>query len=299
MFAETANATEERTIYPYSTLSPKAVSVVYRSPQNERWSRSSNLPNRVTATVSASSNDERSPDSSSSSNDDHGINSPDKLDEIARHCQEQFFAWERAQDLADQARYAGEYRRSLEALWEEIAPDLRRVARGWIRSGMAPDIETLAMNMFTYIVFKLPTLAFDAQRNIRGLLVTVARRGMSDDYYRSYANSPKRQPNSTVSFDDQLDLADEARSEVENDTIQKVNSEEILSAVDIYWDTLEETDRQIMHLRWRTDPPGSFRDIARQLGPGWAEDAVRQRHHRVINATRKQLRDQKLLDDVE
>ena len=228
-----------------------------------------------------------------------GASPPDKLDEIAQHCQEQFFAWECAQDLAEQTQYADEYRRSLEALWEEIAPDLRRVARGWIRSGIAPDIETLAMNMFSYIVFKLPTLAFDAQRNIRGLLVTVARRGMSDDYYRSYASSPKRQPNSTISFDDQIDLADETRSGIENDAIQKVNSEGILSAVDIYWDTLDEADRRIMHLRWRTDPPCSFRDIARQLGPGWAEDAVRQRHHRIINATRKQLRDQNLLDDRE
>lgn len=228
-----------------------------------------------------------------------GASPPDALNAIAQHCKQQFLAWESAQDLADQARYAEEYRRSLEALWEEIAPDLRRVARGWIRSGVAPDIETLAMNMFSYIVFKLPMLTFDTQRNIRGLLVTVARRGMSDDYYRSYASSPKRQPNSAISFDDQLDLADEARSGVENDAIQKVNSEGILSAVDIYWDTLDEADRQIMHLRWRTDPPCSFRDIARQLGPGWAEDAVRQRHHRIINATRKELRDLKLLDDQE
>lgn len=228
-----------------------------------------------------------------------GASPPDKLDEIAQHCQEHYSAWVNTQDEAEQAQYAEEYRRSLEALWEEIVPDLRRVARGWIRSGVAPDLETLAMNMFSYIVFKLPVLALDNQRNIRGLLITVARRGMSDDYYRSYASSPKRQPHIIVSFDDQLDLADEARSGVENDAVQKVNSEGILSAVDIYWDSLDEADRQIMHLRWRTDPPCSFREIAQQLGPGWAEDAVRQRHHRVINATRKYLRDQNLLDDPE
>ena len=204
-------------------------------------------------------------------------NLPDELafTYLAIETQQIYREWEAATDADMQTSLAEQYRKTLEALWEHIAPDLRRVARGWIRSGVAPDIETLAMNMFSYIVFKLPTLTFDAQRNIRGLLITVARRGMSDDYYRSYATSPKREPN------------------------QKVNSEGILSAVDIYWDTLDEADRQIMRLRWRSDPPVSFREIARQLGPGWAEDTVRQRHHRIINATRKQLRDQNLLDDAE
>lgn len=224
---------------------------------------------------------------------------PDQVTTIALRCQELYAAWQRAMEPAEQASYAETYRHSLEALWEELAPDLGRAARGWIRSGVAPDIEKLAMNMFSYIVFKLPSITLDNHEDTRSLLLTVARRAMSEDYQHRDASSSRRRPNPTVSFDEQIDLADEARLGVENDAIQNINSESILSAVDKYWNTLDEVDRQIMRLRWRTDPPISFREIAQQLGPGWAEDAVRQRHHRIINATRKQLRERRLDDSTE
>jgi len=224
--------------------------------------------------------------------------SSDQIVTIALQCQQDYKRWTEESDLAARAACAEDYRQSLEALWEAIAPDLRRVAPGWIRSGMAPDIESLAINMFSYIVFKLPTLSINTNLNVRGLLVTVARRGLIDDYRRSYAVNPRRQSKQqVVSLDDQMYVADEQRSDVEGEAIQKIDGDDVLAAVEKYWMTLDDEEKKIMQLRWQTDPPHSFREIAKQLGSGWAEDAARQRHHRIMNATRKHLRELNLLGE--
>jgi len=219
------------------------------------------------------------------------------IDVIALQCQQTYRAWADALDPTVHAARGDAHRQSLERLWEAIAPDLRKVAHGWIRSGMAPDIESLALNMFSYIVFKLPTLSFNLQRNVRGLLVTVARRGLIDEYRRSYAVSSKRQPRQFVSLDDKTDLADDDRSDIEGTSIHKIDGNRVLTEVQEYWRSLNPEETLIMRLRWQTDPPCSFREIAQQMGSGWVEDAVRQRHHRIMNATRKHLHDRKLLGE--
>jgi len=47
----------------------------------------------------------------------------------------------------------------------------------------------------------------------------------------------------------------------------------------------------------RSEPPYTFREIAARLGAGWEEDAVRQRHHHILDATRRYLRERGLIDD--
>jgi len=213
--------------------------------------------------------------------------------------QNDYAIWAAEQDAAAHEQCSIICRQWLEKLWHEIAPDLRPVARGWLRSGIALDSESLAMNMFTYIVEKLSTLNIDPQRNVRGLLVTVARRGIIDDYQHSYAVSPKRHPSRiAVSFDTIPDLIDHQNSDVEVQVMYRIDHTVVLETVWGYWkSSLVQDDMKIMHLRWQIDPPCSFRDIAQQMGAGWIEDTVRQRHHRIMNATRKHLRDRGLLDD--
>ena len=86
--------------------------------------------------------------------------------------------------------------------------------------------------------------------------------------------------------------------DAEENLANRLHREAVLHAVWTYWPkVLSSDDLQIMQLRWQFEPPLSFRDIARQLGPGWEEDAVRQRHHRVIKDTRRFLREQGLIDE--
>ena len=241
-------------------------------------------------------------------------------------CQQDYALWTAATDT-EQSRdaLAAKYRSNLEALWEQLAADLRLIARGWIRSNMAPDTESLALNMFANIVFNLPKLRPDPQRNVRNLLVTVARRGLIDEYRRSYASSPRRQPksaeqqtapasgsdearmwhvtganqNGVAPGDSQPEPVDPGSYNIEDRMATRIDQQALLQVVWEYWPrNLSATDFQIMKLRWQSDPPSSFRDIAEQIGAGWEEDAVRQRHHRIMNATRKYLREQGLIDDT-
>jgi DNA-directed RNA polymerase specialized sigma24 family protein len=203
-----------------------------------------------------------------------------------------FQAWRAATEEEIRNSLGLQYRTEMEQLWNFLADDLRRVAHGWLRSGLAPDIETLALDMFSHIVFALPRLKIDPHGNVRAFLITVARHGMTDDYRRSYTSSPNSRPNMVVSFDEQTSEKDAARSDVEREMSEKIDNQRILAAAKEYWKTLGPDDTIIMQLHWQTDPPRSFRAIVEQLGGGWVEDAVRLRHRRIMNATRKYLREQ-------
>src|SRR5439155_1547273 len=97
----------------------------------------------------------------------------------------------------------------------------------------------------------------------------------------------------------QPDPVDPGSYNIEERMVTRIDQQALLQAVWDYWPhNLSATDFQIMKLRWQSDPPSSFGDIAEQLGAGWEEDTVRQRHHRIMNATRKYLREQGLIDDT-
>jgi hypothetical protein len=242
----------------------------------------------------------------------------DPLVMLALQCQQNHAAWSAALDRPAQAALGALYRQSLEHLWAALADDLRRVARGWIHSNMAPDIESLALNMFANVVVALPRLRIDPARNVRKLLVTVARRGLIDEYRRSYASAPQRrprpidqpqegrmwqqagwQPQALAQLDTQVDIVDPHSANIEEHMAARIDQQAILRAVwEEYWPrSLSAADFLIMELRWRLEPPCSFREIAERLGAGWGEDAVRQRHHRILNATRRYLRDRGLIDE--
>jgi RNA polymerase sigma factor (sigma-70 family) len=232
-------------------------------------------------------------------------------------CQRSYADWSEAPAAASAAARE-QYRGYLEQLWELIAEDLRVVARGWIRSNLAPDIESLALNMFANIVFSLPRLQIDPDRNARKFLITVARRRLIDEYRRSYVASGRRLPRpgddpapgapaarmwqppagAPAAADPQSGAADaESYSAVER-VAARLDQQALLAAIWAYWPkSLSSDDLRIVRLRWQSDPPCSFREIAQQLGPGVSEDTVRQRHHRILKATRAHLRESGLLDD--
>ena len=232
-------------------------------------------------------------------------------------CQQHYHLWVAAPDEPLRASRSIEYSQSLERLWFVLADDLRRVARGWIHSNMAPDIESLAMNLFANIVVHLPKLHIDPARHVRNLLLMVARRGQIDEYRRVYASTPQRQPTPSDQPDDtqlwqspgrrtqagapldmQHEIVDPTSADIEERMIDQIDQQAILENVwNDYWPhKLSSTDFLIMELRWRMEPPSSFREIAERMGGGWSEEAVRQRHYRIIVATREYLRGRGLID---
>jgi DNA-directed RNA polymerase specialized sigma24 family protein len=224
-------------------------------------------------------------------------NRPDPIVELVSRCQAAYTAWATAEEPERNA-LSEAYRLLLEELWTLLADDLRHITRGWIRSNMAPDAESLALNMFGNIVFSLPKLQIDPQRNVRNLLLTIARRGLIDDYRRSHPSSPQRQATHAASIDNQPELIDPESAQIEDRTVRRLDGVALLKAVWHYWrNSLIPVEYEIMKLRWRSDPPSPFSDIAAQLGPGWEEAAVRQRHHRIMDKTRKYLRANGLIDE--
>jgi hypothetical protein len=206
--------------------------------------------------------------------------------------------WSAAEDSAAREASGELYRRQLEQLWALLADDLRMITRGWIHANMESDSEKLALHMFGNIVFSLPKLQIDPQRNVRNLLLTIARHSLIDDYRRSHSSSGQRQATLAVSIDTQPDLVDPESAQIEERIVRRLDDGALLKAVWQYWrNSLIPVDYEIMKLRWRSDPPSPFSDIAMQLGPGWEEATVRQRHHLIMRATRKYLREQGLLDD--
>jgi DNA-directed RNA polymerase specialized sigma24 family protein len=256
------------------------------------------------------------------SNQDSDSEQP-TLDQIILLCQQSHSEWSAA-PANEHATARAQYRANLEQLWVAIADDLRLVARGWMRSNMAPDTESLALNMFAHLVMSLPNLKIDPARNVRKFLITVARRRMIDDYRRSYAAPGRRSPKTDdqpldpgapgarmwqterdaedAAASSQLDagIADEASYTAEEQLAARIDHQALLAAIWSYWPkSLSAEDLRIVRMRWATEPPCSFREIARRLGGVWAEDAVRQRHHRILKATRDYLRSCGLLDESE
>jgi DNA-directed RNA polymerase specialized sigma24 family protein len=250
---------------------------------------------------------------SDSSDPAHGS---DPVVRLVLHCQQHYRTWAAA-PAHQQEACSAEYSELLEQLWFRLADDLRRMARGWIHSHMAPDIESLAMNLFANIVVSLPKLRIDPARNVRNLLLTVARRSQIDEYRRVYSSGLQHQsaaganpadahmwqpPGSHTQSEGSLDLQQEVidpnSTNIEERLILQIDQQSILETVwRDYWPRkLSKIDFLIMELRWRLDPPSSFREIAGRLGAGWTEDTVRQRHFRIISATRDYLRERGLID---
>src|SRR5437762_2437901 len=77
---------------------------------------------------------------------------------LVLECQRSYREWQAADDQTQATDLRQQYSAHIENLWGMIEQDLLSIARGWLRSNMASDAHSLAMNMFTDVVDVLPYL---------------------------------------------------------------------------------------------------------------------------------------------
>lgn len=157
----------------------------------------------------------------------------------------------------------------------------------------------------------------DPSRNVRGLLITIARRDLFDqERISSSKRREQSRPDQALPAPGDRDGAmwwsehdmrggehaaaepkDPASSDFEERLIANDQLRRAWPHVLAYWQqTLPPEDLWLLIARWYHDPPIPFKDIAELLGAGWSEAAVKQRHHRILKRTRTYLQEQGLLD---
>lgn len=226
--------------------------------------------------------------------------SDDVLDSILT-CQSWHTQWVQERDPAQREIYGQEYKAAVERLFELLEPYLERIAIGWLRSGIAPDVHSLKYSLFVPIFHALPNIQVDPQKNVRNLLLTIARHGIYNMYRQDIGGTSSR---SRSSMDDDMvhmwshsystaghrqsnDEVDQASIEVEDTWISMVDNREYLGAIARFWEhALVPVDKEIVKLRLRDL---TFKEIVYRLDSRWEESTIRQRYHRVIIRTRQHL----------
>lgn len=204
--------------------------------------------------------------------------------------------WALEDDTARRAAASAACQAAAERVFALLEPSLEGVARRWMGSGLAPDIQSMKLNLLTAIFLQLPRLRIDPERNLRALLLTVARYGVYDLYRadmdaadrRSRAVSDLWSGGATSRLRQRL-LADAAACDdrLEDTLVERLDQRHLLEVIQLFWErALGTTDLRIVAMRLRDQP---FRTIARALGAGWTEEAARQRYHRIICRTRHHL----------
>jgi len=243
----------------------------------------------------------------------------------------QLLAAERIAPLdAEQAAYKqvvqGEMAAAIDALYYALAPDLHRLAKGWVKSqqfqhiaatsDFAKAVETLALSAFSAIVEALPLLKVDPERNVRGLLITIARRDLFDQEKIYSSNRREQSRGQQVPATGERDsamwwsahemrggehAAAEPKDPASGDFEERILADDQLRSLwphvlECWQQTLPSEDLWLIIMRWFHDPPLPFKEIAELLGAGWSEAAVKQRHYRILRRTKTYLQAQGLLD---
>jgi RNA polymerase sigma factor (sigma-70 family) len=234
-------------------------------------------------------------------------NSSDPIVALVLRCQACYRTWQEANEWEQASVLYMQYDEHLQELWKLIAPDLHKIAYTWKESNIEPDVETQALNMFTDICLALPRLPIDPTRNVRSYLLSIARYRLID-IWRHQSKRPRRQgknhPSDTELHSGSLDArmwlepprAVNSGGDGTDSVIASIDDKQILQAIFAYWKkSLSRHDYRIMYLRYVYDTQYSYHEIAKDLGQGWTEPTVRQRHFRIIKATRKYLREQGLI----
>ena len=116
----------------------------------------------------------------------------DQLFNLVSRCQQSYQAWSTASNVAQQEALRRIYQTDLEHLWDVLAPAFQRAARGWLGSGMASDIESMAQGMFAHIIFVLPRLKVDPNQDVLSYLIQTARNCTVDEYRQVYTDRRRR-----------------------------------------------------------------------------------------------------------
>lgn len=217
---------------------------------------------------------------------------------------------------------------AIDELYRALEPDLQKLAGGWIRSKQfhqiagtrefSAAVRTLAMSAFSAIIDSLPMLRIDPNRNVRKLLITIARRDLYDQERKIFNPGPRDQikhdgplkpgdPDAAMwqprhealsnKVTASIELKDGASTDFEEQIIDRDRSQRLWPIVtEFLQENLSPEDLWLIQMRWFHEPPMPFKAIAQHLGEGWSEAAVKERHYRILKRTRKYLHDQGLLD---
>jgi hypothetical protein len=196
-----------------------------------------------------------------------------------------------------------------ERIWMILRQDLRRVARRWHNAGMGADIEDIAMTSMLELLEALPRVKLDARQNPRVYLRQIAHRALDTQYQRIYSVTPRTRskhnrfrmiPISLLikpyeqaeSTEHERYLIDHRSTEGYEAVLEDMIRVSLHRLIKEYWQSeLSVDDQELMRQRWQIEPPVPFAEIARQRGDGWTATALRQRHKRILEQTRKFLED--------
>lgn len=149
-------------------------------------------------------------------------------------------------------------------------------------------------DLLTYIFEKLPTIEIDPARGIIGLLITIARHKALDEL-RKESRSSREYSSAEIGLESDY-IFDENivgyGSYFVDPTSAYMDGKELWEEVSNWLLQVRTEDQRIF---WNRLYGHSFRDIALNLGPGWTEDAVRQRYSRLIKVMRKHFKERYVL----
>lgn len=204
-------------------------------------------------------------------------------------------------DLLERDRLREQVRQMHQQIYILLLPDLLGIARGWANSVAGKELgadgddplHSLATTLYLEIMEALPQLNIDPNKNVRGLLLSVVRRRLVERYRKLRAAPPTLSLNygAGAEGDDPLDLADPHGEDLQEQLLDIFERKDLAEAIWSYWHaTCSDRDLRILQ-RYQHNPPPTFREIAEEFGPGWTEEAVRMRHHRIIKRTRVYLQE--------
>jgi len=278
-----------------------------------------------------------------SERDDHSSGHHDgdaeRLGHLVRSFQKHLLEWRRICELCDGVTLGPEHLAheqllaqrmsdALEQLYIAIEPSLLKLAQRWIASQQFQQIattrefpeamQTLARSAFGAVIEALPMLSVDTTRNVRGLLITIAKNDLFDQEHKIYKPSPRRKSKPEEILDsgdtdgamwlssDPLsgeasiseEIKDHSGTDFEDHILSSEQHHHVWPIVIEFWQqSLSLENLWLIQMRWFNDPAVPFKEIARRIGEGWTEAAVKERHHRILKRTRQYLKNRGLLHD--
>jgi RNA polymerase sigma factor (sigma-70 family) len=265
------------------------------------------------------------------SNHDKLLLDPLEVCEAVQAFQQAYREWE-AEQRPDQREILGsQLTLRHQQLWLLVQPLLLKVTKEevWGRMKVVmggspmedlPSVhESIALSLYLDFIETLRTKQIDPSRNVLHFLELQARYRLRDQIrWYTFPGShrlPKERPDDASQLseesskarmwppytpalawmpDDPGEQSDPATSDMEDEVLRELQQQLIWQAARTFWNTLSPKKRLVMELRYVADPPLTLREIAQRLEE--KEDAVRQRHKRVLRETIKYLRQHNLLD---
>ena len=234
-----------------------------------------------------------------------------------------------AQLRATADRAEGEAIRSLlrvqmESLWPHLQRIVRPLTWSWAdryasdfegSRGRADVLDALSTSMSMHILDELATRAINPELSLTAFLRRIARNRMIDEHRYGQRHAPSRpatassptaaglsQPTTPLPIDEELVhlYSEELSQEITSQVDDNLYRQQCWEAIRAYWAyRLRPEERVIIQERMR-EPATPHDEIGAMLTPPWTSVAVRKRLQRIIEDTRRHLRELELLpDDLE